>query len=53
MIKNKNHQDKNHFIYLLKNNILPNEKKLNVNSYHKICIKKIDKNFDILACSKR
>lgn len=52
MIKTKNHQDKNHFIYLLKNNILPNEEKLNVNSYHRICIKKIDKNFDILACSK-
>jgi gamma-glutamyl-gamma-aminobutyrate hydrolase PuuD len=52
MINTKNHSNKNHFIYMLNNNILLNKEKLNVNSYHEISLAKINKKFDILAISK-
>ena len=51
IIKTKNHLDKNHVIYMLKNDILSKNEMINVNSYHAFGITKMNKNFEILAFS--
>lgn len=51
-IKAKKHKNKNHLITFEKKNLTYNKKKIIVNSYHNIAIKKLNNKFNIIARSK-